>query len=1105
MASKMMQPKTTIKGRRGGERPAAAEKILTPKKTSERPSSSTKGPLADVKPEDVKIQISRTKQYEIARESREMLSKLPELSIVRTNISLYSWEEMQNQSVCEVTSSDTKGYESVNDPRMGVIGMGLACSSCGQIDCPGHYGRIKFKRPIFNPLSIRLVVSVLTAVCNTCGSLLLDKASFEREGLYKLSAEKRLNRLEALSAKLCCRKHQTLDELSIWAEEYGISTDDKTEQEIRDELAEKVDPDLIDEVSRKKGKMLKCPRNPKYFPQKIIDTSTVVYKFIKGKEDKTEGKEHSRTAEDVEAIFNRISKEDSLLMGFSSGSHPSQFIMKGMLVIPPIARPPDYQGGAIVPDQITQAIIQIVKANNKIVNPTDPNTDLYLAVKHLIDGKDGRFHTHGKEFVSIQGRIQGKGALMRETLMGKRGNYSARTVVGPDPSLKFGEISIPEAIANIITIPNTVTEFNYESLLELLRRGRITHIKAKQGRNRDLRQMVKSGHEYNIRIGDEVERLLQDGDWVILNRQPTLRKQSMMAGRARVVRRLTIGIPLAYTPAFNADFDGDEMNLVVPQSEEAIAEAIEILNLQKCVIAAGHNVPIMGLVYDAVTGAYLMTDPKMMMDDELFLSCIDDLTESKQLATLFNRCEKYGVNVRSGKALFSALLPENFYYQKGDVIIIDGILTNGRITNQHIGASHRSIVQDIWKTYGDVRTSEFLTDAPFLIDKWLTAIGFSIGIGDCFSDDPRHAQIIKEEKAKSIVNIQALGPALKNPIEEEERERKIVGILNNVKGIGVKIAKEIMSKDNALGTMSKEVGGGAKGTPFNVGQIMGIIGQQFFRGMRLKPGPCSRRTLPVFEEDDEDIEAYGFIPNSFLEGMNPPGFFFHHFASREGLTDTANKTAQTGYMEHRIVKALEDVRIGASGVVTNTNGVVFQSTYGLDGFDGGQLMKVNGVNGEVASFIDIKSVTAQINSKYGWVPKKVIPEGYVYQGLSVMPSGEMWETEEGEKKERRNLFGWKAAWRPKVIAPVQLENPPEPEEFKPMGSVRITRFERAHLIGKRAKQISQGSSPMIDIGELTSSIDIARAEFEQRKIPLIVKRVWPDGGETKIDPNTVEH
>lgn len=459
------------------------------------------------------ITISMEHRAQILREMEATREKLPMAVITRSMISVFSFAEMRRVAVCDVNRAAYEGLGSVNDKQMGVVGNSVVCQRCSKIDCPGHYGLITFKKMIYNPMFIRNIIKVLTCVCNECSGLLMPYETMEKKGILKLADERRLTALELASKDLdCSRQH----------------------------------------CGKGYEGTIPCVPNPSFISANLKDTNKVMKK---SKSPGSEGKEEVMPIEQVWGILDQISPEDAELMGFRNGMHPRNFIMKGILVNPPVARPPTKEGGVVKQDLMTDIFVQIVKANNEIENADDVNiatNKLFNQVKKLIDNSDNKYG-HLGSYISILQKIQGKAGAFRSILMGKRGDFCARTILSPDPSLKFGQISVPLVYARVLTKKVRVIESNKLVLMKLLVAGRITHITKGEGPKKGTRQKWKAGYNYDLQPGDIVDRWLQDGDMVVFNRQPTLHKQSMMAYEVVLSDRLTIGLHLSYCGAHNAD------------------------------------------------------------------------------------------------------------------------------------------------------------------------------------------------------------------------------------------------------------------------------------------------------------------------------------------------------------------------------------------------------------------------------------------------------------------------------------------------------------------------------------------------------------------------
>ena len=201
---------------------------------------------------------------------------------------------------------------------------------------------------------------------------------------------------------------------------------------------------------------------------------------------------------------------------------------------------------------------------------------------------------------------------------------------------------------------------------------------------------------------------------------------------------------------------------------------------------------------DAVVGAFLMTQPGTQIGQGEMNNFVLAIKSTDQLPTIQDRLEKHYMDPLTGRALFSALLPADFEYTVGDVIIREGVLIQGIIKKDHIGTTSGSIVLHLYKNYGTNRAVEFISDLTHVVDQWLTTFGFSVGLEACLPKDPRHQSIVNEEIAKAKLKAQALGPAPSDPLEKERHERKIISYVRAVTDVvGKRVIEEEFEKEIA--------------------------------------------------------------------------------------------------------------------------------------------------------------------------------------------------------------------------------------------------------------------------------------------------------------------
>jgi DNA-directed RNA polymerase II subunit RPB1 len=1013
----------------------------------------------------------------------EKREQLPLVLVTKSNISILSWEEMQKMAgPIKITNTDYSGIGSVNDPRMGGCTgrLHVECSHCREIDCTGHYGLIEFGAPIYNPLFIRDVVAVLTCVCNDCGGLLITEDIIKQNGWHLLPPDKRLSQIEdyCKSVNKCLKRNPQIGN----------------------------------------GLILPCGSNPTFITTELKDKGEISFKTaeIGSKKANKDSPIQPMSISTVINIFNRISNHDAKLLGFDLGSHPKNMIIHGILVIPTVARQPLYDGGIRREDKLTIMYVGIKKRADAVkLGKESAIKDLYDLVKQLIFKSQENNKLGLKDFQSIIERLQGKEALLRGLSMGKRGNYCARTVAGPDSSLEFGQIRLPELWAHILTKRCAVTKFNIKYLQTLFDKGQIEYsISPKTG----ARKFVGSRAFYKLKIGNVVERWLQNGDRVIINRQPTLHRQSKMAYEVVLGKELTIGLHLSYTTPMNCDFDGDENNAWLPRNFEVEAEAEILLNVVNNIMSSEHNRPIMGLVMNSITSAYLMTKKDTVLPQKLFNELLKLIKGVNYMDDLTKRLTKWAIPKYSGAAVFSSILPPNFYYNQKGILIINGILVSGRLKKSSVGASHRSIIQDLYKKYGSVCTSKFFTNASWIFNKWIMERGFSVGLLDMINlyldkDEKKEVDInlkvLKKELAEIYNKFETLSVKLNDPLEESFRQKQITNLSNVTSGIGLKLANDVLTPDNSIAVMT-EKGAGTKGAVANIAQMMGAVGQQFVYSERIQPSLSNRtRTLPTFDSNDTNPEAYGFISTSFLQGLDPAALFHLQAGGRPALLDTSLKTQETGSMQHKMVKAFENVIVSYDGSVRNAIGTLFSPIYN-SGYDVAEMMMIDTLGKpEFSSFVDIKSLADELNIEAGWIPKHV--KDKIYSNRKVYYPDNIDDVDfiddhpyeefdpcynENYNENYLNNENFDVLDTSETSKLSEVSGTFDKEIYVHP----ITKFEKSRILGSRAIQLSNGSTPIIKVESEIDPIKIALKEYETGNLKLYIIRKFTDGTFHKIYP-----
>lgn len=948
--------------------------------------------------------ITHQERHLLSASTNKAEDDMTALSIVATQLHYMSFEELKSLSVCSIHVAETMGHGTPGDKRLGCIDDDGLCETCYKtnMECPGHIGLIELARWFIFPQAMKCVIWTLQITCNGCGWLLITPEIAINQGLMNLRDTARLKKMADTCVGLKCRRSSDLAAYETSLADAAMAAATKIAQAFYDasimregpakdaamknaQGLEDVTPraQLLQEVEYRRKKAEEadasaCAPNCEYSPGSADESYNIKYKY----KDADNGKIDSiRKIEEIDEIFKQLSKESLAILGFENGSHPCNFIIKGFPVIPPAARPHLIQDGEIKSDHLTSSYMEIIRSNDNYskISDVDPDAenkrarishDLYFFISHFINNSDGKYERAAGELVkSVVERITQKDGYIRGYGMGKRNDYSGRSVLGPDSTLKFGYVAYPERMRKVLTTPEIVTIRNLDRINGLYADGKITHLTPGTGKLNGQRFQIneKTRGRYHPQIGDTADRWGEDGDETLFNRQPTLHKQSMMGYKAKYTPKETIGLHSSYTTPHNADFDGDEGNKHKLQTLMARAEARHIADVGSCIMNAQANRPMMGLVFNSISSVYMMSQPNVMIDDEDWASAMKKLSDDRSTATLRERLAKHNIPANCGKALFSTLLPPDFYYNSGAVKIRDGILTAGILTKKHVGPSAGSIIHYIWKIYGKQTTCRFFTEGQYICDWFIEWRGLSIGYSSCVAPNAKQVNdLIDSEMISTQLKIDAIGPERKDmtPMEKEYREKQIQSFLNNLTSIGRRIGLEALDPMNPLNIMSQS---GSKGNEINTAQITGLLGQQFIKGRRptmsLSGGT---RCIPYFEPGSVEIEARGFIRESFMKGIKPSGMYFHMSASRIGLIDTAIKTADTGHMHHRINKVLEDVVIFYDGSVRNVKGTIFQYAY-ADGFDAGELIPTtSSATGDVVSFIDVKNIAGKLNLEHGF-------------------------------------------------------------------------------------------------------------------------------------------
>jgi DNA-directed RNA polymerase II subunit RPB1 len=899
-------------------------------------------------------------------------------------------EEWASYSVCEVKKPSPQGGSDKNregtpyDHRMGCLENGYLCTTCGGDNktCPGHFGHIVLPIPIYDYNSLDCILKILQCVCPKCAKSRLLPVHAGMHNLTRLEGTKRLRAFAKKCEKIAeCPWLDCQEPLPS----YEINVDYRRQKEIR-----------------------------RYFEK----SESVTFK-----------------AGEAYNIFIRIDDETTTLLGFNSDLSPNsifsdpenladgrfhihQFRPESLIfnvfpVPPPFTRPFVVRDGQRCDDDLTDKINSILKAcikinedNNAALAPSaakgrkrggklteverqKAELELQNHIWTFMDNSDekSKLSSGGRAHKSIAQRINGKEGRIQGNITGKRVDFSARSViVGGGIMLKMDELGVPRKIAQELTRKFTVQKWNIAKHQKTVSEGKVNRV-IRLGTIKRLNTLPDKGVHFTLMEGDIIERQLQDGDYILFNRQPSLRADgSMVVFRLKVIDGRPFRLPLCFTRGYNADFDGDEMNGHMPQSIAATAESAVLMRAAVHIIAGQRNAPVNSIVQDGLNAWYIATNhwddgDITLVPRDLFMNIV---TGAEISMTRYNdmlmRASKYyprHIKVKGGvprivtkkipgTLMASILFPPNFCYSRvtdtnpkyPEIQITDGVMLpeSGPFCSKSIGAKASSIVHVLWIEYSPETCLRFLSDCQQVSDRWLCTHGFSMGISDCMATS-------KDEVARVLSEMHAeIAEILKrcDGTPDKTNEAEINRILNSKMNVGLSLAKSSMAKGdrNALNIMRIC---GAKGGIVNLVQIAAFVGQQNINAERI---PSSRsggtRTLPHFRRGDYSAEAKGFVEHSYVDGLTPQEMFFHSAGGRKGIIATAIKTAETGYIQKRIDKKMEDHHVETDGTVRDANGQIIQFLYGSEGMDPKKLCYARSI--DFPFFVNPVNIARRLNS-----------------------------------------------------------------------------------------------------------------------------------------------
>jgi DNA-directed RNA polymerase subunit A' len=897
-----------------------------------------------------------------------------------------TYRDMSATKVITADTYDDDGYPidmGLMDPRLGVIDPGLQCRTCGQHSgsCNGHFGHIELAAPVIHVGFTTLIRRLLRSTCRDCGRLCLtDEESNEfRDRLTRTeelgedwSDVMKSAVRQARKAKNCphcgAEKHDIKHEKpttyyevqEVLSGEYanmiagamqGSAVGDEDPEDVDREptspqaLAEKtgIDLDRIDEI-------VSGSFRPREDDRKAIERALSL--------DLTVEDMNKLMASDIRDWFEDIPDRDVETLGLESTVARPEWMVLTVLPVPPVTARPSItlDNGQRSEDDLTHKLVDIIRINQRFMENREAGApqliieDLWeLLQYHVttfidneISGTPPARHRSGRPLKTLSQRLKGKEGRFRGSLSGKRVNFSARTVISPDPTLSLNEVGVPERVAREMTQTLNVTPRNVDNARQYVRNGPDGHPGANYVRRPDGRRLKvteKNCEELaeKVEAGWEVNRHLIDGDIVIFNRQPSLHRMSIMAHEVVVMPYKTFRLNTTVCAPYNADFDGDEMNMHALQNEEARAEARVLMRVQEQILSPRFGENIIGAIQDHVTGTYLLTNTNPEFTETQAL----DLLRATSVDTLPDPDgqDETDEPYWTGRTIFSELLPDDlsleFTSSAGDSVHInDGKLAEGTIDEDGVGAFGGEIVDTITKVYSKTRARVFINEVSSVAVRSIMHFGFSIGIDD-ESIPPEAGDSVDEAIEEAYENVDKLIEryraeeleSLPGRTIDETLEMKIMQTLGKARDSAGEIAETHFEDTNPAVVMAES---GARGSMLNLTQMAGCVGQQAVRGERINRG-YENRTLSHFKQDDLSADAHGFVENSYRGGLTPKEFFFHAMGGREGLVDTAVRTSKSGYLQRRLINALSELEAQYDGTIRDTSDTIVQFEYGEDG------------------------------------------------------------------------------------------------------------------------------------------------------------------------------
>lgn len=869
----------------------------------------------------------------------------------------------------------------VYDLRMGAFESGQVCETCGERDlrCPGHFGYIDLPEPCFNPCYGEVVAEILNSVCFECYSPRLELFPDEKLSFTDYASRAKnvgsCHSCESPFAKFTFKKARDKNKDQTRTGETYLKSRSKFKE------SRSIPPSI----------MMTYPKESKSAME--LSAKDVLIFFGKLTEETLTKIGFNQNVDFLQSVVSTSPKLNT--HGKASVYHfrPESLLTESLPVLPPTARPRVMVGLEKRSDDLTEAYNKIVKYTNQARKMLESwSSDAESKYKNLCERiqieywkmtapapKNGKASSV-RAVKSLGDRLGGKEGRKTSNVAGKRSDMTSRTVGSPGgSSIPFGSLGYPEIFAKKLTQKEPVTKWNLEWANYLLDQGKI-NIVERPGLGKIVVSRVckdQKPFEYDgvrgLMVGDLIHRQIMDGDPFFVGRQPSLRPESIQGVKAKLVKEITHMLPLANTRPLNADYDGDEFNVSVPQ-EIGLIEAMTMGSAVYHAVSAQNGAPVMGCVQNTLTMAGICTNtfdtprnagdrsttklPDGQKGYEILISresAYDAYTQAKipnkeiiaytarvgKVYPQYVEKTKTGglrfAKMITGKVLYSIVFPKNLRWKRETktnpyyptVIIHDGILTpqSGPLCKSCIGGTAGSIIHLMWREHPKLN-KKFINRLVMISSVLNFRVGFSFSFGDCQAEETisRNIKVAIEEANMTVRSV------LEKNLDPEEREKEINKAYNKVREISPTIRNNLKKgMHNSLRILTSF---GIKGNDLNVSQTAGITGQQNLGGGRIPWGMTNQTRLTAhFPRNDQKPEARGFIKHSYLEGLDFEESFAAAMAGREAVVATGTRTADSGYTQKKMSKFLGDIKAYPDGTLRNAQGQIVSSLYGGDGLN----------------------------------------------------------------------------------------------------------------------------------------------------------------------------